>query len=62
MRTEIAAYLSWLNEMRQSARDVLGGLAADGLNWKPLTADTNSIYTLAQHCARYCCNEVGTAN
>ena len=51
MTSEIDSYLSWLEAMRQNVRDALLGLDADGLNWKPLPAETNSVYNLAQHSA-----------
>ncbi len=51
MTTELTFYLDWLDAMREGVRDALLGLDADGLNWKPLPQETNSIYNLAQHCA-----------
>jgi hypothetical protein len=51
MNNEIDFYLEHLSEKRQAVREVLLGLTADGLNWKPLPAGTNSIYNLAQHVA-----------
>jgi hypothetical protein len=51
MSQEIDFYLTHLDHVRQAVRDVLLGLTADGLNWKPLPAGTNSVYNLAQHVA-----------
>lgn len=51
MSDEIAFYVAHLEGMRQAVRDVLLGLTADGLNWRPLPAGTNSLYNLAQHVA-----------
>lgn len=51
MADESTFYLTWLDEMRQAVRDALLGLDAAGLNWRPLPAETNSVYNLAQHCA-----------
>jgi hypothetical protein len=51
MKSEIETYLETLSQQRQHVRDVLLGLTAEGLNWKPLSANTNSVYNLAQHVA-----------
>ena len=51
MSNEIDFYLGHLAELRQAVRNVLLGLTAEGLNWKPLPAGTNSVYNLAQHVA-----------
>ena len=51
MSDEIDFYVTHLDGLRQAVRDVLLGLTADGLNWKPLSADTNSVFNLAQHVA-----------
>ena len=51
MSDEIDFYVAHLDGLRQRVRDVLLGLTADGLNWKPLPAGTNSVYNLAQHVA-----------
>lgn len=51
MTNEVRVYLARLEELRQSVREVLLGLAEDGLNWKPLPEGANSVYNLAQHAA-----------
>jgi hypothetical protein len=51
MTDEVQAYLAHLDSMRQAVREVLLGLAEDGLNWRPLPEQTNSVYNLAQHVA-----------
>ena len=51
MTNEVQVYLSRLEAMRQSVREVLLGLAEEGLNWKPLPTGANSVYNLAQHVA-----------
>lgn len=51
MTSELTTYTELLDEMRQAVRDALLGLYGEGLNWKPLPTDVNSIYNLAHHSA-----------
>jgi uncharacterized damage-inducible protein DinB len=49
--SETDFYLQQLAELREAVRDVLLGLPKEGLNWKPLPEEANSIYVLAKHSA-----------
>ncbi len=47
----IPTYRRFLDSQRDAVREVLLGLDAGGLNWRPLGEGSSSIYNLAQHCA-----------
>ncbi len=49
MLTEVQTYLDELNSRRAYVLQTLEGLDAAGLNWRPLPADTNSLFVLATH-------------
>ncbi len=49
MLPEIKTYLARLADRRAEILKTLDGLDAEGLNWKPLPRDTNSLAVLATH-------------
>jgi uncharacterized damage-inducible protein DinB len=55
MHPEIQHYLRMIDDLRSQLIDLLGGLPADALNWRPLPQEddhaTNSLAVLATHVA-----------
>lgn len=49
MIPEIETYLERLNGLRSEIWQELEGLIPEGLNWKPLANETNSLFVLATH-------------
>jgi uncharacterized damage-inducible protein DinB len=49
MLAEIQSYVTLLRERRAEVLQMLEGLGADALNWRPLAEETNSLYALAVH-------------
>ncbi len=55
MLKEIESYLSFLQDLRNQMKDLLKGLPADALDWKPIVATgdlaTNSVGSMTLHLA-----------
>jgi hypothetical protein len=49
MHAEIAAYDSYIRARLERAVECLDGLSEAELNWRPPTADGNSVFALATH-------------
>lgn len=49
MIPEVQTHSERLRELRGQVLHTLEGLGADALNWKPLPADTNSVFVLVTH-------------
>jgi hypothetical protein len=49
MNPELAMYASELEKTLQHIVDLISGLDADDLNWRPDVAETNSLYVSATH-------------
>jgi len=55
MHPEVESYLTLLDDLRGQVRDLIAGLPAEALNWRPLAGSeehaTNSLAVLATHIA-----------
>ncbi len=55
MSSELASYLQMIEDLRGQVRDLIAGLPAEALNWRPLEDPgehaTNSLAVLAAHIA-----------
>jgi uncharacterized damage-inducible protein DinB len=55
MSPELAGYLQMIEDLRGQVRDLIAGLSAEALNWRPLENSdehaTNSLAVLAAHIA-----------
>jgi uncharacterized damage-inducible protein DinB len=49
MLVEVQAYVAALQERRSEILQVIKGLDAEALNWRPLPDQANSLYALAVH-------------
>jgi uncharacterized damage-inducible protein DinB len=49
MLAEVEMYAKLLRERRSEILQLIEGLNADALNWRPLPAEANSLYALAVH-------------
>jgi len=55
MLPECAGYLQMMDDLREQVCDLIAGLPADALNWRPVEGqddyDTNSLAVMASHAA-----------
>ena len=49
MATEAEDCIERLNYLREEVKKEIHGMTAEGLNWKPLAPNTNSIFALTTH-------------
>ena len=49
MLSEIETYIERLRDLRAQVLKTLDGFDADGLNWRPLADESNSLFVLATH-------------
>ena len=54
MQAEVETYLTMIEDLRKQVQDMVAGLPAEALNWRPLPGDdhaTNSLAVLVAHVA-----------